>query len=125
MNTPPICSFVSAKGPSVTMRSPSTTRTTFASVAASSSRPWTSGSAFPISSNSAIQRGIDSARRRAASSSEMPSHDDWSPYTSSAYFISRLLVDMDRANLDGSVLGGGNARRPLERVVEEGQSRTK
>jgi len=42
--------------------------TTFASDADASSRPCTFGSALPISSNSVIQRGIDSARSRADSS---------------------------------------------------------
>ncbi len=76
--SPPIISLVSANGPSVTTRSPSTTRTTLASLAATSSRPSEDGSAFPISSKRVSHRGIDSARRRAASSSSIPSQDDWS-----------------------------------------------
>ena len=78
MKMPPSCSFVSANGPSVTTVSPSTTRTTFASAALTSSRPCTLGSAFPNSSKSAIQRGIDSSRAAAASAAVIAAQAVWS-----------------------------------------------
>src|SRR4029450_5131184 len=46
---PPICSFVSAKGPSVTSTSPSRTRTVFAVRMSSTSFPLMSGSTAPRS----------------------------------------------------------------------------
>src|SRR4029450_1266193 len=73
---PPICSFVSAKGPSVTRTSPS--RTGCAVPMSSSSFPLMSGSAVPSSSMNEYHFGIAASLAFAASSSDISNHGSWS-----------------------------------------------